>query len=108
MIILLFFFNMTHLFAINSTELISLVRNACLDVGIAEDAIIDNYLIPASEDATFIMNEVLKNGGLSTYIGIGSPTFGGHHNEKFDFDEDLLLQGVNILYKIAIKISERA
>lgn len=94
--------------AINSIELISQVRSACLDIGIENDAIIDNYLVPGSEDATFIMNEVLKNGGLSTYIGIGSPTFGGHHNEKFDFDEDVLFQGVNILHKIATKISERA
>ncbi len=92
--------------AVNSAELIALVRNVCLEAGIAAGDIVDNYLVPGSEDATFIMNAVLKNGGLSTYICIGSPTFGGHHNEKFDFDEDVLFQGVNMLHKIAEKISK--
>jgi len=92
--------------AINSIELILQVRSACLDIGIENDAIIDNYLVSGSEDATFIMNEVLKNGGLSTYIGIGSPTYGGHHNKKFDFYENILLRGVNILHQIAKNISK--
>jgi aminobenzoyl-glutamate utilization protein A len=92
--------------AINSAELISQVRNVCLEVGLEEDDIVDNYLVPGSEDATFIMNAVLKNGGSSTYICIGCPTSGGHHNEKFDFDEDVLFQGVTILHKIAEKISK--
>lgn len=92
--------------AVNSAELIAQVRTVCLEAGLEEDDIVDNYLVPGSEDATFIMNAVVKNGGLSTYICIGSPTLGGHHNEKFDFDEDVLFQGVNILHKIAEKISE--
>lgn len=91
--------------AINSKELISQVRSACLNIGIEDDDIVDNYLVSGSEDATFIMNKVLNNKGLSTYIGIGSPTYGGHHNKEFDFDEDVLLRGVNILYQIAKNIS---
>ncbi len=89
----------------NSIELISEVRKACLDIGIESDAIIDNYLVPGSEDATFIMNAVIRNGGLSTYIGIGSPTFGGHHNEQFDFDEDILPKGVKLLYQLTENIT---
>ena len=89
----------------NSIELIEEVRKACLDIGIKSDDIIDKYLVPASEDATFIMNEVIRNGGLSTYIGIGSPTFGGHHNDQFDFDEDVLPQGVNLLCQLAKNIT---
>ena len=89
----------------NSIELIAEVRKACLDIGIKSDDIIDTYLVPASEDATFIMNEVIRNGGLSTYIGIGSPTFGGHHNDQFDFDEDVLPQGVNLLCQLAKNIT---
>ena len=89
----------------NSIELISEVRKACLDIGLESDSIIDNYLVPGSEDATFIMNEVIRNGGLSTYIGIGSPTFGGHHNDQFDFDEDILPKGVNLLYQLAKNVT---
>jgi len=91
----------------NSIELISEVRKACLDIGMESDAIIDNYLVPGSEDATFIMNEVIRNGGLSTYIGVGSPTFGGHHNEQFDFDEHILSKGVNLLYQLAKNVTNR-
>jgi len=47
------------------------------------------------------MNEVLRSGGLATYIGLCSPTYGGHHNETFDLDEDLLMRGVRLLYQLA-------
>jgi aminobenzoyl-glutamate utilization protein A len=89
----------------NSTELMAYVKKVCLDIGIEHDEIIEQYQISGSDDATFIMNEVLKHGGMTTYIGIGSPTYGGHHNEKFDFDEDVLIRGVDILYQLAENIS---
>ncbi len=92
--------------SINSKELVAQVRSACLSIGINNNDIIDNEMSSASEDATFIMNEVLNNKGLSTYIGIGSPAYGGHHNKRFDFDENVLLRGVSILHKLAINISK--
>lgn len=91
--------------AINSTELIPLIRAACRDAGISDDDIIDHDMISGSEDATFIMNQVLTHGGLTSYIGIGSPTKGGHHNETFDFDEEVLLDGVNVLFNLTMKLS---
>lgn len=94
--------------ASNSPELMSVVKNACIGIGIKEKEILEHYLVSGSEDATFIMNEVLKNGGISTYIGLGSATFGGHHNETFDFDETVLLTGVNLLYEVAKNISKDA
>lgn len=94
--------------AANSPELISIVKTAALNTGIQKEHIMGHYLVSGSEDATFIMNEVLRNGGMSTYIGLGSETFGGHHNEKFDFDEIVLLTGVNLLYEVAKKLSTDA
>ena len=94
--------------AVNSPRLIPLVHDACIDAGIGKNDITDGILIPGSEDATFIMNEVIKNGGLATYVGVGSSIKGGHHNNEFDFDEDVLSDGVDILYNIAMKISEQA
>ena len=32
------------------------------------------------------------------FVGLGSDTRGGHHSSTFDFDEDLLLWGVDILW----------
>lgn len=83
----------------NSQELVSQIREASRNIGFPDQEIIDHFLISASEDACIIMNEVIKNGGLATYVCIGSPTYGGHHNEKFDFDENVLQTGVNLLYQ---------
>ena len=82
----------------NSPELKARIKQAALKANIPEEAIVDGYWVMGSEDATFIMEQVQKNGGQASYMGIGSPTRGGHHNEKFDFDEDLMLVGVEILW----------
>ncbi len=50
-----------------------------------------------SEDATFLMDRVQKNGGLATYVGIGTDHPGGHHTATFDVDEESLLVGVEVL-----------
>lgn len=92
----------------NSSELMREIKSACVDIGISSDDVIDNYKTSASEDATFIMNQVSKNGGLSTYVAIGGPTYGGHHNEKFDFNEDSLLTGVKLLYQLLENLSTQS
>ena len=63
----------------------------------AGDAVsVSNYLVPASEDATCMARTVQQGGGAATYLLLCSPTRGGHHNERFDFDEDLLGWGVDL------------
>lgn len=42
----------------------------------------------ASEDVTFFMNKVSENGGKSIHLLIGSDLKAGHHNDKFDFNEE--------------------
>ncbi|PIE34564.1 peptidase [candidate division KSB3 bacterium] len=84
----------------NSPELLAAVRQAGLDIGIQSDAIVERHLVSGSEDATFIMNEVIRHGGLTTYIGLSSPTYGGHHHKQFDFDETILPEGVKLLCQL--------
>jgi aminobenzoyl-glutamate utilization protein A len=43
-----------------------------------------------SEDATYMMQRVQENGGLATYLVIGTTLAAGHHNEKFDIDERVM------------------
>ena len=93
--------------AVNSPELIGEVRKACLEIGVQEKNIVDHFLVAGSEDATFIMNEVMRNGGLATYIGLCSPTYGGHHNEAFDFDEEIMPRAVRLLLQLARNLSEQ-
>ncbi len=50
-----------------------------------------------SEDATFLMQHVQDNGGLATYVCVGTDHPGGHHSETFDVDEDSLTIAVDVL-----------
>ena len=82
----------------NSPEMIDMARKAALARGVPEEALIDTYTVMGSEDATYIMEAVKRNGGKVLYMCLGSPTRGGHHNPLFDFDEDLLGVGVDVLW----------
>ena len=90
----------------NSDKMIAEVRKACMDIGMAPEQVIDRIHISGSEDATYIMNEVLKNNGQTTFIGIGSPTAGSHHNDNFDFNEQDLLRGVNLIWQLTQNIAD--
>ncbi|HEY3367940.1 MAG TPA: amidohydrolase [Symbiobacteriaceae bacterium] len=50
-----------------------------------------------SEDATFMMRRVQEQGGLATYIGIGSDLPSGHHTPQFDIQESDLFGGIATL-----------
>lgn len=60
-----------------------------------------------SEDATFFMDAVQKQGGYATYCVLGTDLAAGHHNEKFDVNEKSLLQGVETLFKSAVKLTNK-
>ena len=51
----------------------------------------------ASEDVTFMMNEVEKNMGKSLHFIFGADLKAGHHNERFDFNEDVLYMAFDAL-----------
>ncbi|QFU81298.1 amidohydrolase [Natronorubrum aibiense] len=51
----------------------------------------------ASEDATFLMDRVQRDGGLATYMIVGTDHPTSHHTPTFDVDEDSLEHGVDVL-----------
>lgn len=58
-------------------------------------SVVDSKNAPAgSEDATFMMERVKAHGGQATYVIFGCDLSAGHHNEKFDFDEQVLAVAV--------------
>ena len=61
--------------------------------------------IGGSEDATFLMRRVQDNGGLATYVCIGTDHPGGHHTATFDVDEDSLKPGVDVLTDAIVRIA---
>ncbi|WP_062354155.1 amidohydrolase [Bacillus kwashiorkori] len=46
--------------------------------------------LKGSEDVTYMMNAVRKQGGKATYFIFGTPLTAGHHHPAFDFDEQVL------------------
>lgn len=59
-----------------------------------------------SEDATYFMERVKARGGQATYMIFGTHLSAGHHNERFDFDEDVMTTAVKTLSTIALHLPE--
>lgn len=59
-----------------------------------------------SEDATYFMERVKALGGQATYMTFGTELSAGHHNERFDFDENVLAVAVKTLATIALSLPE--
>ena len=54
----------------------------------------------ASEDFSHMMTVVQQNGGFGTYVQVGTNKTAGHHNDRFDFDEEDLLPMAEIILKV--------
>lgn len=64
---------------------------------------IDKVTAPAgSEDATLMMARVQQNGGMASYMVFGTELSAGHHNEKFDFDEQVMNVAIETLARTAL------
>ena len=59
-----------------------------------------------SEDATYFMERTKALGGQATYLIFGTDLSAGHHNERFDFDEDVMSVAVKTLATIALSLPE--
>jgi aminobenzoyl-glutamate utilization protein A len=77
-------------------QLVDLVADVAGESGRVERAKRRDSL-GGSEDATFLMDRVQDQGGLATYVGVGTDHPGGHHTATFDVDEESLLVGVEVL-----------
>ncbi|MBF8983881.1 M20 family metallo-hydrolase [Lutibacter sp. B2] len=58
-----------------------------------------------SEDATWLMKRVQEKGGKSAYMLLGTTIAAPHHNECFDFDEDILETGVFLFGNLIKKLN---
>ena len=59
----------------------------------------------ACEDFAHFMHAVQNSGGKSGYLMIGTSLKAGHHNAKFDFDEDSLMAGVDVFLRCAYALN---
>ncbi|MBR8464257.1 amidohydrolase [Campylobacter sp. faydin G-24] len=72
---------------------------------IDNDKIVRNFEFSACEDFAHFMRFVQDNGGKSGYAMIGTSLAAGHHNYKFDFDENCLVTGVDLFLRCAYKLN---
>ncbi|ASM40693.1 amidohydrolase [Campylobacter sp. RM12327] len=61
----------------------------------------------ACEDFAHFMHTVQKNGGKSGYMMIGTELKAGHHNSKFDINEDSMLAGVDMFLRASYKLNSK-
>ncbi len=54
----------------------------------------------ASEDFTWLLQDVQQRGGQGTFIQLGVQLCGGHHTSSFDFDEAALMRGLELLARL--------
>ncbi|MFB6110749.1 MAG: amidohydrolase [Halodesulfurarchaeum sp.] len=88
-----------------SAELVDLVYDLASDVeGVSTVTRRDR--LGGSEDATYLMKDVIDAGGKATYIGIGAGTPNGYHTPGFDVDEDALSIGVSVLSRTVLDLLE--
>lgn len=70
------------------------------------DSVLDEAPLGGSEDATFLMREVQKQGGRASFVGIGTDHPGGHHTGTFDVDEVSIGIGVDLLSDVVGRLGE--
>jgi aminobenzoyl-glutamate utilization protein A len=63
--------------------------------------------IGGSEDCTYFMERVQKNGGQAAFVMIGTELAAGHHDCFFDFNEDALVPGIALLAGVAADLLTR-
>ncbi|MBD2792582.1 amidohydrolase [Xenorhabdus sp. 42] len=63
-------------------------------------------LSSVSDDATYFMERVKANGGYATFLVFGSELSAGNHNERFDFDENVMATAVKTLAVIALQLPD--
>ena len=83
-------------------ELIKMCKSHLDLMGIG-DKYIENGIFNASEDVVTMMNEVQKNGGKAAYFMFGTELLGEHHQNTFDFNEDVLAIMAETYSRILLK-----
>lgn len=66
--------------------------------------IIDYVSFGATEDYSHLMTVVQENGGVGTYMMIGTELSSGHHDFYFDFDKSALAIGVELMVRTVVDL----
>jgi len=68
------------------------------------ESVIERDDLGGSEDATYLMNRVQDQGGLASYVCLGTDSPGGHHTATFDVDEASIPLGVDLIAETVLEL----
>jgi len=89
----------------SSSELIPFIRSQAEKL--AEVHTVHDFVVAGgSEDATYMLQRVQDNGGLASYLVIGTTLAAGHHNEKFEIDERVMAIAIQTYALCALHAGE--
>jgi aminobenzoyl-glutamate utilization protein A len=80
----------------SSPSLVRLVSRVGGAMGLRQ---LDGLTMEASDDASAMMRRVQDRGGVATYAKVGTTLADGNHTPAFDFDEEALPIGVELLVR---------
>jgi aminobenzoyl-glutamate utilization protein A len=90
----------------NDPELVERVRQVAERLGLFT-SILAAGNIGGSEDCTYLMERVQQHGGKAAYIMVGAELAAGHHDDRFDFNEDALVLASALLAGAAVDLLQR-
>lgn len=80
----------------NDPQLVERISQVAKRVNLFEE-ILPSGNIGGSEDCTYFMERVQQRGGQAAYIMVGTDLAAGHHDFRFDFDEEAMFSAVALL-----------
>ncbi|MDR3591801.1 MAG: amidohydrolase [Negativicutes bacterium] len=89
----------------NDPELVARVRQVAQRLNLFT-SILPAGNIGGSEDCTYLMERVQQHGGKAAYIMVGTELAAGHHDDRFDFNEDALVFASALLAGAAVDLLE--
>jgi aminobenzoyl-glutamate utilization protein A len=87
----------------SSPDMMQKVKRLALTMPFFSD-IVEYSSFGATEDFSHFMTIVQQNGGIGTYVMIGSDLTAGHHNNYFDFDESILAPGIELIVRTVVDL----
>ena len=83
-------------------EVAELVRGKC-----GYDEVLEYVNMGGSEDCGYFMERVQQKGGRALYMMYGTHIAAGHHNSRFDFNEECLWKAAATLTEIAVHFTNK-
>ncbi|NMC31590.1 MAG: M20 family metallo-hydrolase [Veillonellaceae bacterium] len=80
----------------NDPELVARIRKVAERQKLLPD-IVEAGNIGGSEDCTYFMERVQKNGGQAAFVMVGTELAAGHHDSFFDFNEEALVPAIALM-----------